>query len=477
METTMEQEMPTESDARLSRAYRIMKPALLVLCGFLIAATGSVLTPYSAKFPGGKTLDHTGGSIPQLAQAFAPFKDRLGLSWDEDFLYIETNGLPDHGMMKGITAWQQQVPILHDYTGTNAFKLPLNPEYVETPEELTLMGPIAIAVNGIPIFHALTQSGKDAYAGGELDEWGGHCGRADDYHYHIAPTHLEPIVGKGNPVAFGLDGYPIYLSDPSKDKPLDECHGYFDDDGNYRYVGELKPPYVMSYFRGKADLESRPRAGGIRPFLRPLRGAKITDFSGSLHEGFHLEYDVYGEKSTIDYRFNGNGGADFVFTNADGSTTEESYEKRPQLGGKGKGKGDKKRPKGEKGKGEGKGDKGGKGEPTAEEQGGRRPWIVNHAEELDTNQDGKVDFESELIAEVNRIFAGLDRNRDGSIDQAELAAKGGRSPMNGFVHQHASELDRDRNGISRDELTREFTKFFRRADLNKDNALTKDELK
>ncbi|MEM1295279.1 MAG: EF-hand domain-containing protein, partial [Verrucomicrobiota bacterium] len=110
-------------------------------------------------------------------------------------------------------------------------------------------------------------------------------------------------------------------------------------------------------------------------------------------------------------------------------------------------------------------------------QGERRPWIVNHADELDTNQDGKVDFESELIAEVNRAFAALDRNRDGSIDQAELAAKGGRSPMNGFVHQHASELDRDRNGISRDELTREFTKFFRRADQNEDNALTKDELK
>jgi hypothetical protein len=36
---------------------------------------------------------------------------------------------------------------------------------------------------------------------GELDEYGGHCGRADDYHYHIGPVHLEKIVGKGNPIS------------------------------------------------------------------------------------------------------------------------------------------------------------------------------------------------------------------------------------------------------------------------------------
>lgn len=39
---------------------------------------------------------------------------------------------------------------------------------------------------------------------------GGHCGRADDYHYHIAPVQLEKQVGKGMPIAYALDGYPIY---------------------------------------------------------------------------------------------------------------------------------------------------------------------------------------------------------------------------------------------------------------------------
>ena len=67
--------------------------------------------------------------------------DRIGVSWDDEFLYVESNGLPDHPMMKGITAWQQQVPIPHNYTGENAFRLPLKPQQLEEPGELTLIGP------------------------------------------------------------------------------------------------------------------------------------------------------------------------------------------------------------------------------------------------------------------------------------------------------------------------------------------------
>ncbi len=326
-----------------------------------IAAIAPHLTPYAASFPGKQTFENPGGKTPKLARAFAPFQERLGISWDDDFLYVEGNGLPDHPMMAGITAWQQQVPIPHDFTGDNRFALPLNPEYLEEPGELTLMGPIALALNGIPIFHALTQSGKDAYAGGELDQWGGHCGRGDDYHYHIAPKHLEAIVGEGNPVAFGLDGYPIYCADPSRDKPLDECHGYFDDEGNYRYVGELKPPYVMSYFRGKADLQDRPTTRGVRPHLPPLRGAEITAFEGTLADGFKLTYEINGKEGWIDYRTLESGGIDFTFTDPDGTVREESHERRAEKGP---------RPDGGKDKGKGKG-KGGRGKGGKEE--GRDP--------------------------------------------------------------------------------------------------------
>lgn len=69
-----------------------------------------------------------------------------------------------------------------------------------------LRGAIALPANGIPIFNLLNNRGKDAFLFCELDEFGGHCGRADDYHYHIAPVHLEKTVGKGLPIAYTLDG-------------------------------------------------------------------------------------------------------------------------------------------------------------------------------------------------------------------------------------------------------------------------------
>ncbi|MCA9078692.1 MAG: hypothetical protein KDA93_26950, partial [Planctomycetaceae bacterium] len=64
---------------------------------------------------------------PLIHRHFTPFKDSLGLRWDERFYYVESNGLPDHPMMIGITAWQQQVPLPQSYTGNNAWRIPLHP--------------------------------------------------------------------------------------------------------------------------------------------------------------------------------------------------------------------------------------------------------------------------------------------------------------------------------------------------------------
>ncbi len=415
--------LDSEKQGSPGRARRALVATIVVIlaCPVLIplavAAIAPQLSPYAAEFPGNHTLEKPGGEIPGLARAFVPFRDRLGISWDDEFVYLEGNGLPDHPMMKGITAWQQQVPLPHDFTGANRFKLPLKPEYLEDPGELTLIGPIAIAVNGIPIFHALTQSGKDAYAGGELDEWGGHCGRADDYHYHIAPKHLEATVGEGNPIAFALDGYPIYAADPSKDKPLDACHGYFDDEGNYRYVGELKPPYVMSYFRGKADLDDRPPTRGVRPFLPPLRGAEITGFEGSLAGGFELTYEVDGRTGSVAYRVTDADRVDFTFRTPDGAVREESHERRA---------GGSDRPPGEGGRPPGPGGENGRGGPERRppDGGERRPPRPDPlVEALDSNRNGVIDAEE--LENAENLLRKLDIDGDGQLSREEAT---GRKP-------------------------------------------------
>ena len=85
----------------------------------------------------------------------------------------------------------------------------------------------------IPIFNALNNRGENAFEEGELDNWGGHFGRGDDYHYHMIPLHLEELVGTNQPLAYGLDGFPIY---GLTDNDLDQAFGRFDENGSYRSV-------------------------------------------------------------------------------------------------------------------------------------------------------------------------------------------------------------------------------------------------
>lgn len=97
-------------------------------------------------------------------------------------------------MMVGIRAWQQQVPLPQAYRGDNARRIPLQPITAKRPMSAKtdfFRGAIALAVNGVPIFNPIKNDGRtDTFLAGELDEWGGHCGRADDYHYHLPPVHL-----------------------------------------------------------------------------------------------------------------------------------------------------------------------------------------------------------------------------------------------------------------------------------------------
>ena len=48
---------------------------------------------------------------PDIAKLFDPFKGKVSVRFDRDFLFVESNGMPEHSMMTGITAWQQQVPL------------------------------------------------------------------------------------------------------------------------------------------------------------------------------------------------------------------------------------------------------------------------------------------------------------------------------------------------------------------------------
>ncbi len=445
---------------------------------------------------------------PSIASLFDPFRKHVQVRWDDDFLYVESDGMPDHPMMIGITAWQQQVPLPQQYTGNNAWRIPLNPVPARKPMSAKtgfFRGAIAIAVNGIPIFNPIKNDGKtDTLTAGELDQWGGHCGRADDYHYHIAPVHLEKIVGKGKPVGFALDGYPIYGyadEDGSTPKDLDWLNGHKDSDGNYHYHATKTYPYLNGGFYGEVverdgQVDPQPRARGVRPSLTGLRGAKITGFENPKPNSFKVEYDVYGDKRSVSYDVANDGSAVFRFTDSDGTRTEE-YQPR-QGGGRGgpggrqDGQAGRPEDRGEPRKGRGQGrpqggpDRGGR--PRPDGQGGgprgpqpgdgpRQPWILVHADEVDLNEDGIISRE-EIVGEAEKAFGGYDANKDGELSEAELNAKGNvRSAMGGFIRGHAKELDRDKDGVlTRKETVDNATRMFARIDSNGDGKITKTEL-
>ncbi len=281
--------------------------------------------------------------VPLQAAAFQKFP-KLNLRWDQNFIYVESNGLPDHNMMIGITAWQQQVPLPQNYTGDNAWRVPLHPVASRTSVSIKgrfLRGAIALAANGIPIFNPQNNRGEVSQEIGELDQWGGHCGRADDYHYHVAPLHLQNVVGKGLPIAYALDGYPIFgLTEPDGAVlgKLDEFNGH-DTKGGYHYHASTKYPYVNGGFHGEVvereqQVDPQPRANPVRQDQPPLRGAKITDFKTSTDgKTRFLTYTASGQPGAVNFADMGGGTWKFQFVSTDGTKKEETYQARSGRGG------------------------------------------------------------------------------------------------------------------------------------------------
>ncbi len=278
---------------------------------------------------------------PEMEKTFEAFVklETIKTQWDTRYFYVESNGIPSHQMMVGITAWQQQVPLPQKYVGKNSWQIPLHPVPAKKPRSTKgnfLRGAIAVAANGIPIFNPLNNRGEDAFLVGELDEFGGHCGRADDYHYHLAPVHLETTIGKGLPIAYALDGYPIYGYDEPDGSPvvgLDAMNGHKDPLGNYHYHATKKYPYLNGGFFGEVterggQVDPQPRAEPIRPDLRPLRDAKITDFKQLTPGNYVLTYEVRGRKGSVSYAPADDGTVKFTFVDTNGSTRSETFSSR-----------------------------------------------------------------------------------------------------------------------------------------------------
>jgi Secretion system C-terminal sorting domain/YHYH protein len=246
-----------------------------------------------------------------VASAFAPFASTVSTTYDANFFYVNSTGIPNHTMMVGIasTGWQQQVPTSKCYINTSHWTIPLNPVVAATPVPVSALhftkGAIAMAANGVPIFNPFTNTGVDAFLDGQLDNFGGHCGRGDDYHYHTAPLHLITLgqTTYNLPIAFGLDGYAVYGTlEPTGVAmlALDSNHGHTFN-GVYHYHGTSAAPYMIGNMVGvvteDASLQIIPQPQGnpVRTEnWTPLPGALITSCVANANNGFNTSYTKSG---------------------------------------------------------------------------------------------------------------------------------------------------------------------------------------
>ncbi len=289
------------------------------------------------------------GYGPTMASSFGAFRPKVRAYWDATTFYVESDGLPDPArmpnLMVGITSWQQQIPVPVSYFGSttnperdagsigfakpNVWRLPLVPVPSAAPIPISAgnfqRGAIAIGADGIPIFNPRNNTGRVSYEIGELDAYGGHCGLADDYHYHLAPVHLQAVVGAGQPVAWALDGYPIYgytEPDGTARLPLDADGGH--DHGVWRYhyhaVGSAaagpQSPYLPTAFHGTVinyggQVDGQPTVGSIRASgtggytARAVPGASVRAFRHPValaaDAAGHLAEDPAGTPSPDQY--------------------------------------------------------------------------------------------------------------------------------------------------------------------------------
>lgn len=430
----------------------------------IMLCVGSGVTAFALQ-----RVTSTSSRAESISRSFRPFAPGVKTRFDKSQFYVESNGMPDHPMMVGITAWQQQVPLPQDYTGRNAWQFPLEPTPAKNPmsaKDHFFRGAIAIAANGVPIFNPIKNDGvTDTFLAGELDKWGGHSGRGDDYHYHIGPTFLQEKLGRDLPIAYALDGYPLYGPldpDGSRPKNLDSFNGHEIKSLGYHYHVTTSYPYINGGFHGEVverdgQVDPQPRASSPRPATAPLRGAEITGFKTLKPGNYSLTYTRNGESRRVDYSVSAEGKTTFTFVDGYGKSETQTYMPRRAVGRED-------RPNDRQ-----------PNEPLGPPPGPRKPWLTDHFAELDTNSDNIVTL-NEVTSQCKEAFRQYAQGSD-SIAVSDLPnLPTARLAIGGFVKQHAKELDTNGDGkLVEKEITDSVMRMFNKQDRNQDGKLSREE--
>lgn len=259
-------------------------PALMSAIATSTLGSATLSMSYSAPGPSGNGHSIACGYLQESAKA--SHAGTASVSCDGTYGYISSIGIATHSMMDGITATNLQVPIEQNFRGANGWKIPLAPAIAATTTPV-VDGPVGVAINGVPIFNPCKQGGCSPPGGGdtkvlgELDSCNGHAGRADDYHYHAAPTCLMAGQTASNywdthPIGWALDGFAIFgYNDPNGATATRDgvCGGNTTANTNapagYAYHVTNTSPYVLSCLRGTPSPDLLGQVSKYNPIRKP----------------------------------------------------------------------------------------------------------------------------------------------------------------------------------------------------------------
>ena len=158
---------------------------------------------------------NTGVSILSTVQA--KYKSMVTISTSGSSITLKSNGTPDHvspywdatnalyeAQISGSTVNPGKIG-----TQNYAMTIPTNPAEAST-KEVTTLGPIGMALNGVPIYNDREGGNVPVNAGvlGSFDRAGAHPGPGNTYHYHCTGDFTGN--DSANLIGFLRDGFPIY---------------------------------------------------------------------------------------------------------------------------------------------------------------------------------------------------------------------------------------------------------------------------
>jgi len=264
----------------------------------------------------------------------AGFEQNVTVTCDTEYAYLISSTYPEHPLMTGITGSNEQIPV-----PAKGYAAPIKLHPSKADRLTTIDAAVGVAVNGVPIYDYSSQGDLDVHEYdaehdtlvlGQLDNCGGHAGRGDDYHYHVAPTCMMDTMknqGSNAIIGWGYDGYPLYGNkNPDGSEiatgELDVCNGQADDKYGYRYQTSTTPPYIIQCLVGQVDTQALPRVSplsgdknAIRADLRPPQDGVENLTHTVLEDGSRtMRYEYQGEEYFTTYRHSSQGSDCYDFT-------------------------------------------------------------------------------------------------------------------------------------------------------------------